>query len=163
MPAERSGIWGCRRPRAAAAAPRALGPLPGAACAGGARLSPPAAAARPAPTAPRAHPRRARPHLALPLGPGAPSPSRPPRGDPPAPQPPSLAFFSRNQSIKGTEMGTHCKVRAAEGERPAVFPSLTPPHLRLLPHSAPHPDPASTRPCLLLIMILISPSRFSTH
>lgn len=72
---------------------RALGPLPGAACAGGARLSPPAAAARPAPTAPRAHPRYARPHLALPLGPGTPSPlCASLRG----PQPPSFAFFLRN-------------------------------------------------------------------
>lgn len=60
-------------------------------------------------------------------------------------------------------MGTHCKVRAAEGERPTVSPSPTPPRLRLLPHSARHPGPASVRPCLLLIIILISPSRFSTH
>lgn len=91
---QRWGIWGSRRPRAAAAAAalRTLsGRLPGAACAGGARLPPPLPArSRPAPhpPAPGAHPRRRTAHPR----PGA-HPSSGPRAllGPHPPQPPDLS------------------------------------------------------------------------
>ena len=94
------GIWGSRRPRAAAAAAAALrtrsGRLPGAACAGGARLPPPLPGrSRPAPhppgarrPAPVAHPWRRTTHDR----PGA-HPSSGPRAllGPHPPQPPDLS------------------------------------------------------------------------
>lgn len=161
MPAERSGIWGCRRPRAAAAAPRARS----APCQGrrvpaepASPLPPPRPAPhrlRPAPT-PAAHGHTSR-CLSVLAPPGLLAPHF---AAPPALQPTSLAFFPPPPEIRLSEGLKWAHTVKCRPEVSAPLFSHLPAHPRRLPHSAPHPGPASARPCLPLFMILISPSRF---
>lgn len=79
---------------------------------------------------------------------------------PPALQPTSLAFFPPPPEIRLSEGLKWAHTVKCRPEVSAPLFSHLPAHPRRLPHSAPHPGPASARPCLPLFMILISPSRF---
>lgn len=155
MRAERSGIWGSRRPRAAAAAaaPRARsGRLPGAACAGGARLPlpelpparpPPARVGRPPPATQGAH---LAPALAGSLAPPAPPGASTLRCHLTSP---NLAFFKERRKLEGSRWKQTAKCR------PNVHSRYSP----ILHPRYPDPRPSPSAPPLLSPVSF--PSRFS--
>lgn len=159
MPAEHSGIWGYRRPRAAAAAPRARS----APCQG---RRVPAEPASPLPP-PRPAPHRLRP-APTPAAYGHTSrchsvPAPPVLFAPPFAAPSPQASLSSSEIRKSKELNWAHAVKRGPKVRALLFshllPDPTPPHP--LAPLCPTPTPAPARPCLLRIMIFISLSRFS--
>lgn len=133
MRAERWGIWASRRPRAAAAAPRTRsGRLPGAACAGGARL-PPSAPRLPPPARPqpararRPHPQRSPlpPGLALPWAPALRS----------HPASPNLALSAARRKLREAKWEPTVK------GRPSVRSRYSPSRASAFATRAAHPAP----------------------